>query len=311
MAYQRELLIKIAKLHHYEGKTHQEIADTLKISRVSVTRMLQAASAQGIVQITIADDDGDGSNSLEQRMTAKYGLSKVILTRNDSTNTGMRNVALAKAAAKYVNLAVQDGDVLGLGWGTSINGMIEQMRAVKKKNSVVVPVIGGVNEKETIYRVNEFAQIVAEKMSCRHYSLYAPAVMYKKETRDAIMSDNAISSVCNYWSQLDVLVVGIGNLRGKMPETVTQYLQQKPIDFDKSGVYGEICYNFFDRNGDEVVTTMDECLIRISRDEIQKCPLTIAVAWGDAKLQPMMAALKSGMINVLITHEETATRIME
>ena len=59
LAYQKELLTKIAKLYYYEGKTHQEIADMLDISRVSVTRMLQAALVQGIVQINIVEDDGE------------------------------------------------------------------------------------------------------------------------------------------------------------------------------------------------------------------------------------------------------------
>ena len=310
MAYEKQSLIKVAKLYYYEDKTHQEIADMLGASRVSITRMLQAALAHGIVRIDVVDDDEKEMRSLEHRLEAQFGLKKVLLTKNDTANTNLRNIALAKKAARYINLSVQDGDIVGVGWGAAVTGAVEQMTAIKKKNTVVVPVIGGVNEKGNIYHVNEIAQMASEKMDCRHYKLYAPAVVYTRTTREVLMSDDAISSVCGYWSKLDVLVVGIGALKDAMPETVTQYLEKNPIGFDELGVSGEVCYNFIDAKGGKVSTPMDDYLIHISREEIQKCPLTVAIAWGDAKVKAIRSALKSGMVDALITHEETASQIL-
>jgi len=81
MAYERETLIKIAKLYYYEEKTHQEIADMLGVSRVCVTRMLQTALAHGIVRIDVVDDDEKETQSLEHRLEAQFGLKKGIVNK--------------------------------------------------------------------------------------------------------------------------------------------------------------------------------------------------------------------------------------
>ena len=305
MAYLKKDLINVSKLYYYENKTQQEIAHGLGRSRVAVTRMLRAAQLRGIVQIHI--DDGEEDSSVERRFKARFGLKKAVLVKDDSRPG---DNALLLEAARYIEQTIQDGDIIGLGWGAAVAGVVDHMTGKKKKNAVVVPVIGGVNETEHIYNLNELAQTTAKKMQCRHHLLYAPIIVTQKETRDAIMSDSTVASVCGYWSKLDVLVVGIGALKSKMPEALREYLIKNPMDFEQLGVSGEICYNMFDQQGNNIITSMDNSLIRISYNDIKETPLTIAVAWGDAKVLAIISALNSGAVDVLVTYEKTALRML-
>jgi hypothetical protein len=51
------MLGRAARLHYQHGYTHQQIAETLGVSRVKVTRMLAEARRTGIVEIRIHSDE--------------------------------------------------------------------------------------------------------------------------------------------------------------------------------------------------------------------------------------------------------------
>lgn len=49
----KRILVKVAYMYYDENMTQQEIADKLGVSRPSVSRMLQKARQNGIVEIKI------------------------------------------------------------------------------------------------------------------------------------------------------------------------------------------------------------------------------------------------------------------
>ncbi|NJL94867.1 MAG: helix-turn-helix domain-containing protein [Anaerolineae bacterium] len=49
----QELMIRAAWMYYHDALTHQEIAEKLNTSRVKITRLLQQAREQGIVEIRV------------------------------------------------------------------------------------------------------------------------------------------------------------------------------------------------------------------------------------------------------------------
>lgn len=67
------LLSKVSKLYYERGLNQQEIADKLHLSRPKVSRLLQQAQEEGIVQITVHSPPGtfaDLEEALETRSSA-------------------------------------------------------------------------------------------------------------------------------------------------------------------------------------------------------------------------------------------------
>jgi DNA-binding transcriptional regulator LsrR (DeoR family) len=47
--------ISVAKMYYYQGLTTEKIADELKISRPTISRLLSFAREKGLVEITVHD----------------------------------------------------------------------------------------------------------------------------------------------------------------------------------------------------------------------------------------------------------------
>src|SRR5690349_16147159 len=96
------LLTKVSSLYYLRDQTQQEIADRLRISRPTVSRLLQEAQQQGIVQITVAPPRGLHTE-LESRLEERFALSAVHVVDVDDAHppsTLLRQ--LGAAAAGYL-----------------------------------------------------------------------------------------------------------------------------------------------------------------------------------------------------------------
>jgi len=75
-----------------------------------------------------------------------------------------------------------------------------------------------------------------------------------------------------------------------------------------AGVAAETCALMFDRNG-HPVPMIDDRRIGISLESLRRVPNVIAVAGGEAKAPALLALLKSGVINSLVT-DTAAARLL-
>ena len=80
---QEELMVEVAWMYYEEGLTHQAIAEKLNKSRVSITRLLQRAREEGIVQVRILKPLPHRLE-LKRRLQAKYELEDAIITESHS-----------------------------------------------------------------------------------------------------------------------------------------------------------------------------------------------------------------------------------
>ncbi len=308
MAYKTSDLVQVARLYYEQDLTQNQIAKTLGLNRIQVSRMIKAAKEKGIVSIRITEDVIGGVAFLQEKLQKKYGLEKVLIASDPEQFEGSGN-DIARLSSSYIKSVVKDGDVVGLGWGMAISEMVRQLRFDHKRDVTVVPVVGGVDEIESIYNLNSIVQTAAEKMGGRHYKLYAPAVVDSKKVRDLLLEDSNVHKVSNLWSQLDILVVGIGALKSKMPSTLRKKLEYNHLNFDEMNIIGDVCCRYFGENGKIVNTDLDDRIISISPEEIRNAKMTIAIASGDNKLKAIDSVLSSGAVNVFITNQSTASKL--
>ena len=74
---------------------------------------------------------------------------------------------------------------------------------------------------------------------------------------------------------------------------------------------GDILLHFFGADGEIVDQDFDATVTAISWEQLQRVKTVIAVAGGQDKIESILGALRSGVINVLITDRSTAHSILE
>ena len=75
------------------------------------------------------------------------------------------------------------------------------------------------------------------------------------------------------------------------------------------GAVGDICLRFFDNSGIPVATPLDDRVIGMELQQLQRVNRAIGVAGGARKLDAIRGALEGRWINVLITDRLTAEHL--
>ncbi len=68
---------------------------------------------------------------------------------------------------------------------------------------------------------------------------------------------------------------------------------------------------FFEINGRPVPSPIENRLIGLGLDELERIPSVICVAGGSPKVASILGALRGGYVSVLITDNETARAVIE
>jgi lsr operon transcriptional repressor len=77
------------------------------------------------------------------------------------------------------------------------------------------------------------------------------------------------------------------------------------------GVVGDILGQFFDARGDVVDLPIHERRIGIELADLGRIPTVVGVAGGIHKAEAILGALHGGFLDVLVTNELTAIRLLE
>ena len=117
-------LVQIANMYYKENLSQQEIANQLGVSRSLIANYLQRARDQHVVRIEIADPRDDSAH-LALELSRKFGIEKAVLVPYGHKSDELTRRAVAAEAAKFIETRVNDGDVLGIGWGRATSRMVD------------------------------------------------------------------------------------------------------------------------------------------------------------------------------------------
>jgi DNA-binding transcriptional regulator LsrR (DeoR family) len=76
------------------------------------------------------------------------------------------------------------------------------------------------------------------------------------------------------------------------------------------GAVGDICGSYFLREGSYVPLEMNEWTIAIGFEKMRAIPNRIGVSGGPGKALANIGAVRAGLLNVLITDEDTAAEML-
>ncbi|WP_159544759.1 sugar-binding transcriptional regulator [Streptococcus halichoeri] len=309
----KQLLAKIAYLHYIEGKSQTQISKELGIYRTTVCRMLARAKELGLVQIEIIGYDAS-LFALEEQVRAKYGLERLeIVPRHPDDRPEDLLSRAAKTCAELFRQLVQDGDKVGLAWGSSLSRTIDMIDPKMMKHVEVYPLAGGPSHINISYHVNTLVYRLAKIFQGKSDFINAMVVQENKAIRDGIVDSKYFANVKNSWNHIDVALVGIGGTpQSGIESQWLDLLNKQDVNMLKAeAAVGEMCCRFFNKDGQLVANDLQERIIGITLEQLIQVPKTIALATGTMKAEAILAALKTKAINYLVTDCATIHRILQ
>ncbi|NLB74593.1 MAG: sugar-binding transcriptional regulator [Firmicutes bacterium] len=314
MAFDERTLYEIARHYHELGKTQNEIADSLGISRSQVSRALKQAEDEGIVLIRVVPPEFDFTD-LEARLCSVFGIDDAaVILGSAGPPSRLLTQNLGMAGAKYLDKTLKAGQVVGVSWGATLRELVAALNETgpSPREIMVVPLLGGQGQASPDLQVNDIASRVSTAFGGSHLYLHAPSFVDTPEARAMMMNDSNIRNVADKWTTAHLAVVGIGCF--VPPSTLLEeggFPPDELTELAKMGVVGDICMRFFDVHGEPVDTPLAERIIGASLEQLESIECVVAVAGGVNKAQAILGALRTGVVDVLITDDVTARRVLE
>ena len=304
-----DLLVDLATRFYVAGQSQVEIARALRLDASTVSRYLKRARDEGIVHVEIHRPRSlQGDLALE--LATAFGLRKAVVVAGEPGTAG--NEAVARAAADYVNSQLLNGMRLGMSWGRMLSAAIHRLPAGTVSGLDVSMLHGGVGRGGPGIQGHELARHLASlhPHSRVHY-LHAPVLVDSPDIKAAMLRDGSIRAALESAASSQVALVGIGTLDETAPLIRDHHIS--PRDRKRlldAGAVGDMSTRFFNAIG-EPVHMLDERLISIEWDTLQKIPLVIGMAAGLEKRAAILGALRAGMLDVLVTDESTARAVIK
>jgi deoxyribonucleoside regulator len=112
------LALRAAQLYYFQDLTMDAIGDELKVSRSSVSRLLQMARDRGIVEVKIHTPE-DAPRRMANQIKATFGVNAHLVPVSESTSPVDRLERVALTAARMLSTFFFSGMTMGVAWGST------------------------------------------------------------------------------------------------------------------------------------------------------------------------------------------------
>ncbi len=304
-----DLLLTVCDLYYNEKMTQAQIATKLNTSRPTISRILDEAREEGIVQITISAPLVI-NNTLSNQVKKKFNLKNVINFKNTGNyKYDLKN--LGKVTAKFVDTTIEKGSILGISWGKAMESFVENMPTNNWNNVKIIQLNGGLGSGGMSKDGSELVINLGQKTNSQYELLSAPAFVDTEQLQSQLFEQWQIKKVIDFGNKFDISVSGIGNLS---PEKNTLYnaniINEKDlIELQKKGAVGHIAGRMYDINGKEVFIK-DKWPISPSLETFLNTPISIGSVTGKSRANSVLGAINGKLINTLICDEELAKMLL-
>jgi DNA-binding transcriptional regulator LsrR (DeoR family) len=267
------LMTKVAYLYHKQNLKQSEIAQRLDLSQATVSRILKNAEEEGIVRITVNIPTGIYSG-LEGELCSKYGLKAAIIVHcEEDSDEGIFH-HLGSAAAYYVESTLGKNEIVGLSsWSSTLLGMVNSMhRLPKATNAKVVQMLGGMGNPSAKIYAAKITEQFANLVQGEAIYLPAPGLARSQDVRDELMTDPYVREALDLFEKITLAIVGIGSVEpSKLLASSGNIFSTEELDaLQDVGAVGDICLRFFDVNGTEVNLPLNDRVVSIQLDQLDR-----------------------------------------
>ncbi|TXI02170.1 MAG: dihydroxyacetone kinase subunit DhaK [Rhizobium sp.] len=295
-------------LYYEDGKTQGDIAEIMGISRATVNSYLADARSRGIVNISL-EPSRLSSLSIAQELKRHFGLHDCLVVPSDDGSRPLID-RLGTAGAQAVTRLLKSGDTLAVAWGRTVLAVAEQANVPNLQDVTIVQATGGTRARFA-YTPELCAAAFANATEGKLINITAPAIVSAPEVRDILLREPLVEDQFATLAKANKAIFGVASLRPNSTIHSSGFFESVSLqDYLVKNAVGVLAGRFIDAKGQPVAGPLDDRTIGISLDMLKSIGLRIAVAGGFDKVPAILAALRGGYINVLITDAATGRGIL-
>ena len=302
------LTASVARRYYLDGRSKIEIATEFGLSRFKVARLLDDARASGLVRIEIGHP-GAIDIELSGRLMDALGLQHCVVTDTPDEHPVAIREHLGAAAAELLTELITPDDVLGLSWARSVSAMATSVRRLA--TVPVVQLTGALSRPGVDDSSIELVRDVARVSGGPAYYFYAPMAVPDAATARALRRQPEVAQALARISSVTKAVAGVG---AWAPEQSTLYDatgEAERAELAGRGVSADVSGILIDAAGAPVVAALSKRMIGITAEQMIAIPEVIGIVYGVAKVDALIASVRGGLVNSVVTHPTLATAVLE
>lgn len=306
-----ELLAQVASLYYKDNLTQDKIARRIHTSRSTVSRLLRQAREAGVVEI-IVHYPWKTVPELERDLITHFHLdhARVLAGRGLPYAEVLRR--LGELAADYVESILAEDTILGISWGTAVYSTIQALRPDSKMPITVVQMLGAAGTDDPQIDGPDLVRQLSGVFGGEPRYLHAPLIVEEAQLREMLQHEPRIRETLSLAQQVDIALVGIGALVPELSNLLRGgYLSREELDgLQEQGAVGDICARHYDCQGQVLDIELNRRIVGIELEALHGIEQVIGVAGGEAKAETILGALRGGHVNVLVTDDVAARKVL-
>lgn len=308
-----ELLGRVAVWYYEEQVDQSAIARRLGKSRSMVSRMLQEARDQGLVEVRVTYPLRR-ERDLEARLCHAFGLAEALVLANPPRNDYSSLIArLGRLGARYLQQALRDDVQIGIGWGMSLYHLVAALPPTPLKQASVVQIMGAIGHGDPMVDGSELARWLATKLDASYRALPAPLFVESEATAQSLQQQPMIAEAMTAARAVHIALNGIGVIDSSRSGLFrTGYFDSAQIDsFLAQGVVGDLLGHLLDGAGQPADVAANRCVISEPLAALKAVPCSVGIAGEAIKAPAILAVLRGGYLNVLVTDADAALAVLQ
>ncbi len=303
MDFQKKQMQEAAILYYEKKHTQNEIAKIMNLSRQTVSKLLNDSLKEKIVEIKIQDPEITCSN-LEREICDEFKIKNAVVCGVSVDDMSLCLLMTVKKAANYIQSIIEKGNQkIAISWGRTIQKLISEFSDINTPDNIVFPLFGATDQEQAYFLSNELARSFADKIGARVKYAWFPYRPDSVDDCELFKNTSYYKKLYDLWNDIDVAIIGIGN-----SEIIQAFGKIFGYNEKCTSAIGDISTHFFNAEGKFV--DIYENTLCASKENLKNAKQTIAVASGEDKTEAIVGALRTQIIDTLITDEYTAKRIL-
>ena len=304
---QLSFLAEISNMYYNLGMTQSEIANKVSSTRFKIAKYLQEAREKQVVEISI-NYPRKRMLDLEETFKKKFDLKNIFILNTTIIPYDEIIPSLGKIGAKYLDSIIENNYIIGVLWGKTLANMIKYLNPKEKKSITVLQLVGSAAKDDPLIDSPELIRKVANSYGGGYKYLHTPLYVDNEYARAYLLQEPVIHDTLFLANKSDIILSGIGTTEAAFASSLwSKYLvhDQKP-----QNAVGCIYGHAYDINGKLINSDINKKVVGVDLKTILNIKYRIAIASGKLKAEAILGALKGKFVNVLITDEDTALKIL-
>ncbi len=302
------LMASVAQRYHLDRRSKVEIAEEFGLSRFKVARLLDAARNSGLVRVEIRHD-GAIDIDLSSRLRERFGLQHAVVVEVVDGDPDLLRRRLAASTADLLAETVVPQDVLGLAWARSVSVLARMLPRLP--GTPVVQLTGVLNFRGGDDSSVDIVRDAARATGGPAYVYFVPFVVPDAATARGLRRQPEVARAFGQLPSVTRAVVGIGLWESGESMLYNGADRQDHAVLERRGVCAEVSGVFLTAEGRPVSTGLTDRMIAVSAEQLRAIPDVIAVPYGVARATAVLAALRSGLVNGIVTHASLARAVLD